>query len=79
MVAVGWRLMGSLVGCWAVRSVVAGWWRDCGVGLCFVGVGFLWAVGLWGRLVVVVVGRVCGWWLGVWMCGHLCFAVPVLG
>ena len=65
MVAVGWRLMGSLVGCWAVRSVVAGWWRDCGVGLCFVGVGF------YGPLV-------CGvgwwWWLygfvgGSWGCG----------
>ena len=68
MVAVGWRLMGILVGFWAVSVVVAGWWRDCGVGLCFVGVGFMWAFGLWGRLVVVV-GRVCWWELGVWMCG----------
>ena len=47
--------------------MVAGWWRGCVVGLCFVGVGFLWAFGLWARLVVVVV-RV--WWyrLVVWMC-----------
>jgi hypothetical protein len=46
MVAVGWRLVGSLVGCWAVRSVVVGWWRGCSVGVCCVWVGFLWAVGL---------------------------------
>ena len=46
MVAVGWRLVGSLVGCWAVRSVVVGWWRGCSKGLCCVWVGFLWAVGL---------------------------------
>ena len=59
---------GILVGVWAVSSMVAGWWRDCVVGLCFVGIGFLWAFGLWGRLVVVIV-RVCWWWLGVWMCG----------
>ena len=68
MVAVGWRLMGILVGFGAVSGVVAGWWRDCGVGLCFVGIGFLWAFGLWGRLVLVAV-RVCWWELGVWMYG----------
>ena len=68
MVAVGWRLIGILVGFWAVGGVAAGWWRDCVVGLCFVGIGFLWAFGLWGRLVLVAV-RVCWWELGVWMCG----------
>ena len=41
MVAVGWRLIGILVGFWAVCGMVAGWWRDCVVGLCFVGSGRL--------------------------------------
>ena len=68
MVVVGWRLVGILVGLWAVGGVGAGWWQDCVVGLCFVGIGFLWAFGLCGRLVLVAV-RVCWWELGVWMCG----------
>ena len=46
--------------------MVAGWWRGCVVGLCFVGIGRWWAVGVVGRLVLVAV-RV--WWcrLVVWV------------
>ena len=67
IVAVGWRLIGVLVGFWVVCGMVAGWWRDCVVGLCFVGSGRLWAVGLVSRLKLVVV-RV--WWCRwvIWMC-----------
>ena len=67
MVAVGWRLIGILGWFWAVCGMIAGWWRDGVVGLCFVGCGRLWAVGLLVRLVLVAV-RI-GWCrLVVWMC-----------
>ena len=55
MVAVGWRLRGVLLGFGAVCGMVAGWWRGCVVGLCFVGSGRWWVVGVIGRLVLVAV------------------------